>query len=47
MSIIFHSVGHNDGSQIISEGVLASCSEGPRGNEHHATVFAAFVAGTD
>ena len=47
MSIIFHSVGRNDGSQIISEGVLASCSEDPRGSEHHATVFTAFVAGTD
>ncbi|TYI02408.1 hypothetical protein ES332_A11G265400v1 [Gossypium tomentosum] len=32
-------------SQIISEEVLASCYNGPRGNEQHAAVFAAFIAG--
>ncbi|KAF5751439.1 MIF4G domain and MA3 domain-containing protein isoform 6 [Tripterygium wilfordii] len=42
---IFHSVSRSVSSQIFSEEVLASCSNGPRGNEQYAAVFAAFVAG--
>ncbi|CAH9127545.1 unnamed protein product [Cuscuta epithymum] len=45
MSTIIHTVGRSLGSLIISEKVLTSCSGGPRGNEQHAAVFAAFVAG--
>ncbi|KAK3002478.1 hypothetical protein RJ639_022122 [Escallonia herrerae] len=45
VSTIFQSVQRSVGSQIIIEEVLASCSGGPRGNEQHSAVFAAFVAG--
>ncbi|KAK9289580.1 hypothetical protein L1049_007736 [Liquidambar formosana] len=45
ISTIFRSVGRSVASQIVSEEVLASCSDGPRGNEQYAAVFAAFVAG--
>ncbi|XWS42707.1 hypothetical protein CRYUN_Cryun16bG0037300 [Craigia yunnanensis] len=45
MAIIFHSISRSVSSQIISEEVLASCHNGPLGNEQHAAVFAAFVAG--
>ncbi|XP_022718852.1 nucleolar MIF4G domain-containing protein 1 [Durio zibethinus] len=45
MATIFRSVSRSVSSQIISEEVLASCYNGPRGNEQHAAVFAAFVAG--
>ncbi|KAK2984666.1 hypothetical protein RJ640_006649 [Escallonia rubra] len=45
VSAIFQSVQRSVGSQIIIEEVLASCSGGPRGNEQHSAVFAAFVAG--
>ncbi|PWA57454.1 MIF4G domain-containing protein / MA3 domain-containing protein [Artemisia annua] len=33
MSTIFQSISRSDGTQIISEEILASCSGGPRGNE--------------
>ncbi|TYI57290.1 hypothetical protein E1A91_D11G270300v1 [Gossypium mustelinum] len=45
MATIFRSVSRSVSSQIISEEVLASCYNGPRGNEQHAAVFAAFIAG--
>ncbi|XVF06643.1 hypothetical protein REPUB_Repub06bG0067700 [Reevesia pubescens] len=45
ISSIFRSASHDVSSQIISEEVLASCYNGPRGNEQHAAVFAAFVTG--
>ncbi|TYI02407.1 hypothetical protein ES332_A11G265400v1 [Gossypium tomentosum] len=45
MASIFRSVSRSVSSQIISEEVLASCYNGPRGNEQHAAVFAAFIAG--
>ncbi|XVF30747.1 hypothetical protein REPUB_Repub16aG0085100 [Reevesia pubescens] len=45
MATIFRSVSRSVSSQIISEEVLTSCYNGPRGNEQHAAVFAAFVAG--
>ncbi|XWS58549.1 hypothetical protein CRYUN_Cryun08bG0043600 [Craigia yunnanensis] len=45
MATIFRSFSRSVSSQIISEEVLASCYNGPRGNEQHAAVFAAFVAG--
>ncbi|MBA0876898.1 hypothetical protein Goshw_027115, partial [Gossypium schwendimanii] len=41
----YASVSRSVSSQIISEEVLASCYNGPRGNEQHAAVFAAFIAG--
>ncbi|CAN4089360.1 unnamed protein product [Withania somnifera] len=45
ISTIYQTVGRTFGYEIIIEEVLASCSRGPRGNEQHAAVFAAFVAG--
>ncbi|XP_021282030.1 nucleolar MIF4G domain-containing protein 1 isoform X2 [Herrania umbratica] len=45
MATIFHSISCSVSSQIIIEEVLASCYNGPRGNEQHAAVFASFVAG--
>ncbi|XP_076895360.1 uncharacterized protein LOC143547956 isoform X2 [Bidens hawaiensis] len=45
MSSIFQSISRSDGTQIISEEILASCSGGPRGNEQYAAVFAALVSG--
>ncbi|EOY10529.1 MIF4G domain and MA3 domain-containing protein isoform 1 [Theobroma cacao] len=45
MAAIFRSISRSVSSQIISEEVLASCYNGPRGNEQHAAVFASFVAG--
>ncbi|KAF7801453.1 nucleolar MIF4G domain-containing protein 1-like [Senna tora] len=45
ISMIFQSIARSVASQIISEEVLASCSNGPRGNEQYAAVFASFVAG--
>ncbi|MBA0803516.1 hypothetical protein Gohar_013719, partial [Gossypium harknessii] len=45
MATIFRSVSRSVSSQIISQEVLASCYNGPRGNEQHAAVFAAFIAG--
>ncbi|KAE8663121.1 MIF4G domain and MA3 domain-containing protein isoform 1 [Hibiscus syriacus] len=45
MATIFRSASRSVCTQIISEEVLASCHNGPRGNEQHAAVFAAFVAG--
>lgn len=45
VSTLFLSVSRIVASQIITEEVLASCSQGPRGNEQYASVFAAFVAG--
>ncbi|KAE8699220.1 MIF4G domain and MA3 domain-containing protein isoform 1 [Hibiscus syriacus] len=45
MAKIFRSASRSVCTQIISEEVLASCHNGPRGNEQHAAVFAAFVAG--
>ncbi|XVF56838.1 hypothetical protein PTKIN_Ptkin06aG0152300 [Pterospermum kingtungense] len=45
MATVFRSFSRNVSSQIITEEVLASCYNGPRGNEQHAAVFAAFVAG--
>ncbi|KAL4377953.1 hypothetical protein GQ457_02G030720 [Hibiscus cannabinus] len=45
MATIFRSISRSVSTQIISEEVLASCHNGPRGNEQHAAVFAAFVAG--
>ncbi|PKA54730.1 hypothetical protein AXF42_Ash000565 [Apostasia shenzhenica] len=42
---IFQTVTRSAGCEIIGEEVVASCVEGPRGNEHYAAVFAAFVAG--
>ncbi|CAH9124173.1 unnamed protein product [Cuscuta epithymum] len=44
MSTIIHTVGRSLGSLIISEAVL-TCFRRPHGNEQHAAVFAAFVAG--
>lgn len=31
--LYFQSISRSDGTQIISEEILASCSRGPRGNE--------------
>ncbi|KAK9943043.1 hypothetical protein M0R45_008667 [Rubus argutus] len=45
MSVLMRSIPHGIASQIFGEEVLASCAHGPRGNEQHAAVFAAFVAG--
>lgn len=45
IATLFRSVPRRDGSQIIGDEVLASCSRGPRGNEQYAAVFASFVAG--
>ncbi|KAJ4978036.1 hypothetical protein NE237_008816 [Protea cynaroides] len=45
MSTIFRMVGRSVASQIISEEILGFCSQGPRGNEQFAAVFASFVAG--
>ncbi|KAF5776132.1 putative MIF4G-like, type 3, initiation factor eIF-4 gamma, MA3, MIF4G-like domain superfamily [Helianthus annuus] len=45
MSSIFQSISRSDGTQIISEEILTSCSSGPRGNEQYAAVFAALVSG--
>ncbi|GMI65051.1 hypothetical protein HRI_000174400 [Hibiscus trionum] len=45
MATLFRSVSRSVSTQIITEEVLASCHNGPRGNEQHAAVFAAFVAG--
>ncbi|GMI79038.1 hypothetical protein like AT5G17930 [Hibiscus trionum] len=45
LATIFRSISRSVSTQIISEEVLASCHNGPRGNEQHAAVFAAFVAG--
>ncbi|PWA75597.1 MIF4G domain-containing protein / MA3 domain-containing protein [Artemisia annua] len=45
MSTIFQSISRSDGTQIISEEILASCSGGPRGNEQYAAVFASLVSG--
>ncbi|KAM7273148.1 hypothetical protein ACFE04_027812 [Oxalis oulophora] len=52
ISTIFRTVTRTVGTQIITEEVLASCSSGPRGNEHlilffflYAAIFAAFVVG--
>ncbi|KAK6139786.1 hypothetical protein DH2020_026462 [Rehmannia glutinosa] len=41
ISTLYHSVGRSVGSQIVSEEVVASCSGGPRGNEH-ATLLAGY-----
>ncbi|XP_020576138.1 nucleolar MIF4G domain-containing protein 1 isoform X2 [Phalaenopsis equestris] len=45
VATIFQSVTRNVCSQIIGMEIVASCVMGPRGNEQHAAVFAAFVAG--
>nr|XP_043618285.1 nucleolar MIF4G domain-containing protein 1 [Erigeron canadensis] len=45
MSTIFQSISRSDGTKIISEEILASCSGGPRGNEQYAAIFAALVSG--
>ncbi|XP_043720037.1 nucleolar MIF4G domain-containing protein 1 isoform X2 [Telopea speciosissima] len=45
MSTIFRMASRSVASQIISEEILGFCSQGPRGNEQFAAVFAAFVAG--
>ncbi|MCL7032649.1 hypothetical protein MKW94_002907 [Papaver nudicaule] len=45
ISTILRTVSRSFGSQIITEEVLASCSQGPRGNEQYAAIFASFVAG--
>eukprot|EP00268_Persea_americana_P026983 TRINITY_DN26507_c0_g1_i5.p1 TRINITY_DN26507_c0_g1~~TRINITY_DN26507_c0_g1_i5.p1 ORF type:complete len:778 (-),score=190.20 TRINITY_DN26507_c0_g1_i5:135-2468(-) len=42
---VIQSVSRSAGCQIITEEVLASCLNGPRGNEQYAAVFAAFIAG--
>ncbi|OMO67905.1 MIF4G-like, type 3 [Corchorus capsularis] len=42
---IFRSTSRSVSSEIISQEVLVSCYNGPRGNEQYAAVFAAFVAG--
>ncbi|KMZ76084.1 hypothetical protein ZOSMA_107G00820 [Zostera marina] len=42
---LLRSVSRGDGCQIIQHEVLSSVSNGPRGNEQYAAVFAAFVAG--
>nr|GEZ99909.1 nucleolar MIF4G domain-containing protein 1 [Tanacetum cinerariifolium] len=39
------SISRSDGTQIISEEILTSCSSGPRGNEQYAAVFASLVSG--
>ncbi|GKE27128.1 nucleolar MIF4G domain-containing protein 1, partial [Tanacetum coccineum] len=45
MSTIFQSISRSDGTQIISEEILTSCSSGPCGNEQYAAVFASLVSG--
>ncbi|XVE62530.1 hypothetical protein DITRI_Ditri06bG0125000 [Diplodiscus trichospermus] len=45
MATIFRSISRSVSSQIIGEEVLKSCYNGPRGNEQHAAVSAAFIAG--
>ncbi|KAM5548391.1 hypothetical protein ABKV19_000021 [Rosa sericea] len=45
VSVLVRSIPRGIASQIFGEEVLASCVHGPRGNEQHAAVFAAFVAG--
>ncbi|KAL3830156.1 hypothetical protein ACJIZ3_018958 [Penstemon smallii] len=45
ISTLLLSVGCSVGSQLIIEMVVASISEGPRGNEQYAAVFGGFVAG--
>ncbi|XP_061998975.1 uncharacterized protein LOC133716285 [Rosa rugosa] len=45
VSVLMRSIPRGIASQIFGhEEVLASCAHGPRGNEQHAAVFAAFVA---
>ncbi|XP_050365805.1 uncharacterized protein LOC126784386 [Argentina anserina] len=46
VSVLMRSIPRGIASDIFGEEVLASCAHGPRGNEQHAAVFAAFVAGT-
>ncbi|XP_010524992.1 PREDICTED: nucleolar MIF4G domain-containing protein 1 [Tarenaya hassleriana] len=45
LSSIYRTVARSVASQIFCEEVLASCANGPRGNEQYASVFAAFIAG--
>ncbi|KAJ6833714.1 nucleolar MIF4G domain-containing protein 1 [Iris pallida] len=45
VAMIFRTIARSVGCQMIGEEVLASCSQGPRGNEQYAAVFAAFIAG--
>ncbi|XP_078430846.1 MIF4G domain-containing protein / MA3 domain-containing protein [Wolffia australiana] len=42
---IYQSTRRSISCQVLCEEVLSSCSQGPRGNEQYAAVFAAFVAG--
>ncbi|KAL0410248.1 UNVERIFIED_CONTAM: Nucleolar MIF4G domain-containing protein 1 [Sesamum latifolium] len=44
ISTLFHSVGRSVGSQIITEEVIASCSGGPRGNEHFSKLFSLTIS---